>query len=383
MARPKKQGLNSFPMDVNFFNDDRIAALRGEFGIAGEIVAIKLLCAIYRNGYYLVMDEMAKFKMLCEFSSISIEVFGRIIDRMVHWGFFDRHLYESEQVLTSREIQSRFFKVARRHVSPEEMPYRITNETDGVIAAKTPQQVMITAEEHSSRDNIAQAAGNSSALAEGLTEEMHAAPEFPQQKPQNNAECEVIETLPPSSPLDGFPRTPFLKPPIIPHQSLSLSSRARAHVDTREAESAEVEAGQNESGKTIFQKEKSCAKKEKALPAVVMADNRIPIGEVAAYLKDDQAWLEAFCMNHRIDVVSARQKIDEFVIDLAASGETDKAIHDCKRHFNNWMKYNKSRENTKFYGINGSFKTERDRMYDRRRGTEATATRPEEYEGPF
>lgn len=41
MARPNKTGLDYFPLDIDFFDDEKIVAISGEFGIKGEIVAIK------------------------------------------------------------------------------------------------------------------------------------------------------------------------------------------------------------------------------------------------------------------------------------------------------------------------------------------------------
>lgn len=58
MARPNKMGLDYFPFDVDFFNDEKIVAISGEFGIKGEIVVIKLLCAIYRNGYFILWNDL-------------------------------------------------------------------------------------------------------------------------------------------------------------------------------------------------------------------------------------------------------------------------------------------------------------------------------------
>ena len=53
MARPNKTGLDYFPFDIDFFDDEKIMAISGEFGIKGEITTVKLLCAIYRNGYFI------------------------------------------------------------------------------------------------------------------------------------------------------------------------------------------------------------------------------------------------------------------------------------------------------------------------------------------
>ena len=60
MARPKEEGLKYFSFDVDFFNDEKIEAISGEFGIKGEITTIKLLCAVYRNGYFIEWNEMLK-----------------------------------------------------------------------------------------------------------------------------------------------------------------------------------------------------------------------------------------------------------------------------------------------------------------------------------
>ncbi|MCZ3393276.1 DUF4373 domain-containing protein, partial [Enterococcus faecium] len=41
MARPIKQGLDYFPLDVDFFEDEVIDGISGEFGIKGELITIK------------------------------------------------------------------------------------------------------------------------------------------------------------------------------------------------------------------------------------------------------------------------------------------------------------------------------------------------------
>ena len=33
MARPRKTGLDYFPFDVDFFEDEKIVAIAGEFGL--------------------------------------------------------------------------------------------------------------------------------------------------------------------------------------------------------------------------------------------------------------------------------------------------------------------------------------------------------------
>ena len=114
MARPEKRGLRSFSLDVDFFDDEKIETIAGEFGIKGEIVAIKLLCAIYRNGYFIEWSDNYRTKMIRNLTGISANLLDSIVLRLVSCGFFDKSIFDSTQVLTSRGIQRRYFSETRR-----------------------------------------------------------------------------------------------------------------------------------------------------------------------------------------------------------------------------------------------------------------------------
>ena len=147
MARPRKTGLDYFPFDVDFFNDEKIEAISGEFGIKGEIVAIKLLAAIYRNGYFIEWSEMLQMKMLKTLPSISKELLTEIVQRLVRWDFFNEDLFNSDNVLTSRGIQKRYFEAMKRNSLSDSLPFLLVSVTETHInvtethinAAKTPQ----------------------------------------------------------------------------------------------------------------------------------------------------------------------------------------------------------------------------------------------------
>lgn len=114
MARPIKQGLDYFPFDVDFFSDEKIVAIGGEFGTKGEITTIKLLCAVYRNGYFIEWSEMLKFKLLKELTGVSAELLDQIVNRLVKWEFFDKNLFDSASILTSKGIQRRFQAISTK-----------------------------------------------------------------------------------------------------------------------------------------------------------------------------------------------------------------------------------------------------------------------------
>ena len=62
MARPKKQGLDYFPLDSNIFADKEIRALIARYGTDGFAFYAYILCEIYREkGYYLELDDDWEF----------------------------------------------------------------------------------------------------------------------------------------------------------------------------------------------------------------------------------------------------------------------------------------------------------------------------------
>ena len=153
MAILDKQKLDFFPFDTDFFEDEKIVALSSEFGIKGEITAVKLLCEVYRNGYYLPWSESVRIKLLSKLQGISSCLLDNIVSRLIKWGFFDKAMFESAMVLTSRGIQTRYFSSYKRHSG--ELPYLLVNVAKtGVNAAKTRHQ-----EEPSSFDSTVEEQG--------------------------------------------------------------------------------------------------------------------------------------------------------------------------------------------------------------------------------
>lgn len=124
MARPKKSGLDYFPFDIDFFYDEKVVCVAGEFGLKGEICLIHLLCAVYRNGYFVEWTKPLRYKLLKELPGISGGLLSQIVESSVRWGFFDKDLFDSAHILTSRGIQRRYFEVGRRRISADaSLPY--------------------------------------------------------------------------------------------------------------------------------------------------------------------------------------------------------------------------------------------------------------------
>lgn len=108
-------GIDYFPMNVDFWNDDKIELIECEFGIKGALIVIKLLCKIYREGYYYQWgeDECLLFANKVG-KDIDAELVDKVVHRLVSRGFFDEELFNTHQVLTSRGIQKRYFEAVKR-----------------------------------------------------------------------------------------------------------------------------------------------------------------------------------------------------------------------------------------------------------------------------
>lgn len=115
MARPRKTGLDYFPFDIDFFHDEKIVCIAGEFGIKGEMVAIRLLCTIYQDkGYFAEWNEQQIYKLSKEMQGVSAGLIEQIVRRLAKWGFFDEALLGSASILTSKAIQRRYFEARKR-----------------------------------------------------------------------------------------------------------------------------------------------------------------------------------------------------------------------------------------------------------------------------
>lgn len=109
MARPRKEGLEYFPFDVDFFSDAKIRVLKGNLGNDGVMTYIYLLTQIYKNGYYIdETDEMISLTALDV--GISVDQTRQIVAYLVSRSLLTRVsiLTLPVTVLTSPGIQRRF-----------------------------------------------------------------------------------------------------------------------------------------------------------------------------------------------------------------------------------------------------------------------------------
>lgn len=116
MARTNKVGIDYFPFDVDFFNDEKIEFTSARFGIKGEIIAIRLLCKIYRSGYYTNWNE-DECTLLAKRAGdgITPTLVSDIVKELAKRGFFEKSLFDRFNILTSKGIQKRYFEITSRY----------------------------------------------------------------------------------------------------------------------------------------------------------------------------------------------------------------------------------------------------------------------------
>jgi hypothetical protein len=118
MARLNKQGIDYFSFDVDFFQDEKIQFISARFGLKGEIIAIRLLCKIYRNGYYTEFnDDTTLLFAKSVGDGCQDTIVKDVAYELVKRGFFDKSMYDRFGILTSRGIQNRYFEATKRYKS--------------------------------------------------------------------------------------------------------------------------------------------------------------------------------------------------------------------------------------------------------------------------
>lgn len=117
MARTNKTGIDYFPFDVDFFDDDKIQLIESEFGMKGGYIAVRLLCKIYKEGYYYKWgtDECLLFTKSLGIEGVSKSLVDEIISGLIRRCFLDKKCFDKFGILTSKGIQSRYFEATKRY----------------------------------------------------------------------------------------------------------------------------------------------------------------------------------------------------------------------------------------------------------------------------
>lgn len=117
MARPQKEGLIYFSLDVDMADDDKVILIQARHGITGFGILVRLLMELYKNGYYYPWTEREQL-IFSNRINTDIETAREVVNDALKWGFFHQKLYKQYEILTSRGTQKRYLEgtVKRKEV---------------------------------------------------------------------------------------------------------------------------------------------------------------------------------------------------------------------------------------------------------------------------
>lgn len=139
----KKTGLVSFHLDVDFFEDEKIQFISARFGTKGEAITMRLLCKVYRQGYFTKWDEdVALLFSKGAGDNVSPACANEVVNELVKRGFFNKSLFDRFSILTSRRIQQQYFEASKRRKEAFYNPdYLLLDVSEWVNATPLPQLV--------------------------------------------------------------------------------------------------------------------------------------------------------------------------------------------------------------------------------------------------
>ena len=94
-------------------------------------------------------------------------------------------------------------------------------------------------------------------------------------------------------------------------------------------------------------------------------------------LKQSEIWLEQMQMRFRLNADEIKDKLDMFALDCQCRGTEHKNLNETRRHFNDWLRIQIESQNR-----NNNEATRR-KPENKRRGSDVTASKAEDYDGAF
>ncbi len=131
-GRRPKQRIDYFSLEVDYYADPKFVRLRTEFGIKGEICAIRVLCAIYREGYFIQCSDDLLY-MIADDTKLPFQFIREAVAGMVRCGLFDKQIYDDHRVLTSTGIQRRWSIAKSRSTKVDTSLYWLLEDDDTSI----------------------------------------------------------------------------------------------------------------------------------------------------------------------------------------------------------------------------------------------------------
>lgn len=151
MGRNIKEGLSYFPLDIDFFEDEKVQFLSARFGVKGDGILVRLLCKIYRQGYSLEFNDDVALLFARSVGDINLHGLVKdVVNELLKRGFFDEVIFKRFGLLTSKGIQKRYEKIC---TDAKRKGWQIPEKLDLLRSkpVKTPEEIELTPEESTQR----------------------------------------------------------------------------------------------------------------------------------------------------------------------------------------------------------------------------------------
>ena len=204
MARPTKQGLDYFPFDVGFFGDNGIRILKARYRSDGIAVYVKLLCDIYKEGYFLPVKHFDDYIfVIANELGISENAVEQIITFLHNRAMVRLYRkdeltdYEWDAVITSHGIQKRYATAMK------------SRRKKGVDDIK--RGFWLLTQEEENEINAYYKSGINEGLSENNPHKSENNPDLSEKNPTKESKKKLLCTDVPRDKADFFQRFPLLK----------------------------------------------------------------------------------------------------------------------------------------------------------------------------
>ncbi|EOH1686271.1 Lin1244/Lin1753 domain-containing protein [Enterococcus hirae] len=133
MARPYKQGVDYYSLDVDFLKDIKYRKIRRSCGSQTCEILLCLLGYIYGDmGYFLRWDEDSAF-LVADDVGAKEGLVEEVVSKAIQVGFFNREKYEKYQILTSNGIQKRYKLITRKRKEVSIKKKYLVNDDNNLV----------------------------------------------------------------------------------------------------------------------------------------------------------------------------------------------------------------------------------------------------------
>ena len=123
-------GINYFPVGVNFMEENAMEVIEAKYGIKGAAIVLKLLCKIYKEGYFIRWDEEQCLIFANKAGrEVQVAEVQGLIELLFIKGILDRNSYLENGILTSANIQKVWMEATKRRKRDlKALPYLLVKD---------------------------------------------------------------------------------------------------------------------------------------------------------------------------------------------------------------------------------------------------------------